>query len=127
MHPNDWPIAQKVDYRLIGSAIARVRWELDVNPRWRRDPMFYTEQTVDALQEELMPPPPFDEARWREIVMRAENVPSILDQAKVNLKAVMPFAQLAIASLSDVEARINGWMLALPRSPAITAHGCMRR
>ncbi len=107
MHPNAWPIAQKVDYRLMGSAIARVRWELDVNPRWRRDPTFYIEQTVGALQEELMPPPPFNEARWREIVMRAENVPSILDQAKVNLKAVQPFAQLAIASLSDVETRMK--------------------
>jgi Bacterial protein of unknown function (DUF885) len=107
MHPNDWPVAQKVDYRLIGSALARVRWELDVNPRWQRDPTFYIEQTVDALQEELMPPPPFNEARWREIVMRAENVPSILDQAKVNLKAVMPFAQLAIASLSDIEVRMK--------------------
>jgi hypothetical protein len=36
-----WPVAQKVDYRLIGSALARVRWELDVNPRWQRDPTFY--------------------------------------------------------------------------------------
>jgi len=107
MHPNAWPVAQKVDYRLIGSAIARVRWELDVNPRWQRDPTFYIEQTVGALQEELMPPPPFNEVRWREIVMRAENVPSILDQAKLNLKAVKPFAQLAIASLSDIDARMK--------------------
>src|SRR5437868_8460813 len=29
-----WPTPQQVDYRLIGSALARVRWELDVNPRW---------------------------------------------------------------------------------------------
>src|SRR5262245_15536203 len=25
-----WPISRQVDYRLIGSALARVRWELDV-------------------------------------------------------------------------------------------------
>src|SRR5690242_18641505 len=30
-----WTLARKIDYRLMGSAIARVRWELDVNPRWQ--------------------------------------------------------------------------------------------
>ncbi|MGI8890347.1 MAG: DUF885 family protein, partial [Chthoniobacterales bacterium] len=30
---SQWPIPQQVDYRLIGSALARVRWELEVNPR----------------------------------------------------------------------------------------------
>src|SRR5213596_1566359 len=27
-----WPISKQVDYRLIGSALSRVRWELDINP-----------------------------------------------------------------------------------------------
>src|SRR5437762_8121422 len=36
-----WPIPKQVDYRLIGSALARVRWELDLNQRWKRDPLFY--------------------------------------------------------------------------------------
>ncbi len=107
LRPDDGPVAQRVDYRLIGSAVARVRWELDINPRWQRDPTFYVEQTVEALQEEFMPPPPFSEARWREIVMRAENIPSILEQAKVNLKAVTPFARLAIASLSGIDTRLT--------------------
>jgi hypothetical protein len=101
-----WPVGRMVDYRLMGSAIARVRWELDVNPRWQRDPAFYVEQTIDALQEELMPPPPFGEARSREIVARTENIPSILDQARLNLKAIAPFAQLTIASLADIDARL---------------------
>src|SRR5207249_3401 len=43
---NSWPIPQQVDYRLIGSALARVRWELDINPRWKRDPNFYVAQTL---------------------------------------------------------------------------------
>ena len=97
MRTDGWPVGRMVDYRLMGSAIARVRWELDVNPRWQRDPAFYVEQTVDALQEELMPPPPFSDARSREIVARTENIPSILEQAKLNLKAIAPFAQLTIA------------------------------
>ena len=102
-----WPAAEKIDYQLIGSAIARVRWELDLNPRWQRDPTFYIEQTVGALQDELLAPPPFDEARVSELLVRAENIPSILEQAKTNLKPVAPFAKLAIAALSDVEARMQ--------------------
>jgi len=102
-----WPIARKVDYSLMGSAIARVRWELDLNPRWQRDPTFYVEQTVGALQDVLLPPPPFDEARAAEIVARTENIPAILEQAKANLEPVAPFARLAIAALSDIEARMQ--------------------
>src|SRR5262252_2934652 len=36
--PAKWPIPKQVDYKLIGSALSRVRWEVDVNPRWKRDP-----------------------------------------------------------------------------------------
>ncbi|HEY5068400.1 MAG TPA: hypothetical protein VII37_01395, partial [Candidatus Acidoferrum sp.] len=31
LHTAGWPVARMVDYRLMGSAFARVRWELDVN------------------------------------------------------------------------------------------------
>src|SRR5438309_10267330 len=31
-----WSIPQQVDHKLIGSALSRVRWELDRNPRWKR-------------------------------------------------------------------------------------------
>jgi uncharacterized protein (DUF885 family) len=106
MRTDRWPVGRMVDYRLIGSAIARVRWELDVNPRWQRDPAFYVEQTIDALQEELMPPPPFGDARSREIVARTQNIPSILQQARLNLRAIAPFAQLTIAMLADIDARL---------------------
>src|SRR5215470_16093707 len=105
MDTANWPVARLVDYRLMGSAIARVRWELDVNPRWQRDPSFYIEQTVVALQEELLPPSPFDQTRSQEIVTRVENIPSILEQGRANLKPVAPFAQLALASISDLESR----------------------
>ncbi len=46
---SQWPTPQQVDYRLIGSALARVHWELDVNPRWKRDPNFYLEQTLTPV------------------------------------------------------------------------------
>jgi hypothetical protein len=107
LHTDAWPVARMVDYRLMGSAIARIRWELDVNPRWRRDPAFYVEQTAGALLEELLPPPPFDDGRRREILARAENIPAILEQGKINLKAVAPFAQLTIEMLADIDARLT--------------------
>src|ERR1700676_3493380 len=46
---NGWPIRKQVDYKLIGSALARVHWELEINPRWKRDPLFYIDQTLTAL------------------------------------------------------------------------------
>ena len=79
---------------------------MDINPRWQRDPAFYVEQTVGALTDELLPPPPFDDTRRREILARAENIPAILEQAKINLRAVAPFAQLTIEMLADIDARL---------------------
>jgi uncharacterized protein (DUF885 family) len=106
LHTDSWSVARKVDYRLMGSAIARVHWELDKNPRWQRDPGFYVEQTVGALQDVLLTPPPFDEARSREILARAENIPAILEQARANLRTVAPFAQLTIELLADIDTRL---------------------
>src|SRR5256884_9985357 len=37
---NGWPIAEQVDYQLIGSALARVRWELEINQRRNSVPNF---------------------------------------------------------------------------------------
>src|SRR6266576_3785300 len=79
-----WPVPQQVDYRLIGSALSRVHWELEVNPRWKRDPNFYIEQTLTPIVEALTVPGPYDEARSREILTRIENVPSILQQGSEN-------------------------------------------
>jgi len=53
-------ISRQADYRLIGSALSRVRWELDVNPSWKRDPTFYISQTLTALVEALTVPAPYD-------------------------------------------------------------------
>src|SRR6476646_3098632 len=65
LDPEQWPIPKQIDYKLIGSALSRVRWELEVNPRWKRDPNFYIEQTLTALAEALTIPAPYDEARRR--------------------------------------------------------------
>jgi uncharacterized protein (DUF885 family) len=102
-----WPVARQVDYRLIGSAIARVRWELEVLQPHRRNPAFYVYQTLASLFEILLQPPPFSPASSREIVRRLEAFPQISEDGKKNLdQPIAPFARLAIAELKDVRPRL---------------------
>jgi uncharacterized protein (DUF885 family) len=117
---NGWPIRRQVDYKLIGSALARVRWELDINPRWKRDPNFYIEQTLTAVVEALTVPQPNDEARSREILTRIENIPSILSQAEVNLdKPPAPFTSVALQALDGVRERLPKMSAALLKSTTL--------
>jgi len=102
-----WSVARRVDYRLMGSALARVRWELDINPRWQRDPSFYLDQTLTALLEALVQPPPFDAVRGREIVDRMQDIPRIIDDGRANLHAVRPFAALAIGDLHEIRPQLE--------------------
>ena len=102
-----WPIPRQVDYRLLGSALARVRWELDITRGWRRNPMFYLDQTLGAIFERLLQPPPIDRARSEEIVRRMASIPRTVEAAKLNLdQAVAPFARLAIEELKDARPRL---------------------
>jgi hypothetical protein len=102
------PVAEQVDHRLLGSALARVRWELDVVRLWRRDPGFYVAQTLDALVDALLPPPPFSPARSRDVVARLASFPATLDDARANLdQATAPFARLAIDDLTDIGPRLG--------------------
>jgi uncharacterized protein (DUF885 family) len=106
--PAQSPIAKQVDYKSIGSALARVRWELDVNPRWRRDPNFYIAQTLTALAEALTVPAPYDEAHSREILNRIENIPPILEEAAQNLdNPPVPFASVTIQALEGIRDRLR--------------------
>jgi hypothetical protein len=103
-----WSRSAQVDYRLVGSALARVHWELDVTRGWRRNPLFYLEQTIGALHEDLLRPPPFDTVRTRELVRRLERIPRTIQDGKANLTdAVAPFARLAIAALTGIRPRLD--------------------
>ena len=120
LEPTQWAIPQQVDYRLIGSALARVRWELDINPGWKRDPNFYIAQTLTALVESLTVPGPYDAARSREILARIENIPSILQQGAENLdKPPSPFASVAIQALENIRPRLHQMANSLARSTTL--------
>ena len=115
-----WPIAKQVDYRLIGSALSRVRWELDINRSWRRDPTFYIGQTLTPIVEALTVPAPYTETQSREILTRIENVPSILEQAAQNLeRPPAPFARVAAQALENIRPRLHQMASALTRSTTL--------
>jgi uncharacterized protein (DUF885 family) len=108
LDPTKWRVSQQVDYRLMGSSLARVHWELDLNRRWQRDPTFYVDQTMTPVTETLLPPPPPDEVRSRELISRLQNIPAILEEAKANLQQpAAPFAKLAIGSLADIRPQLQ--------------------
>jgi uncharacterized protein (DUF885 family) len=125
LEPSGRPMSQRVDHRLIGSAIARVRWELEVLRGYRRNPGFYIDQTLGAVFLPLLPPPPFDAERSAEIVRRLESIPETLAHARVNLdEARAPFAKLATLSLKDARPRLL--TLARELKPYLAAESAAR-
>ena len=101
-------VHDQVDYRLLGSAIARVRWELAIEQSWKRNPEFYVDQTLGSVYLLLLPPPPFAEARQAEIVARVKQIPVTLQAARENLTDMrQPFVQLGIDGLDHVADRLE--------------------
>ncbi|RPH68065.1 MAG: DUF885 family protein, partial [Myxococcaceae bacterium] len=107
-------IPAEVDRRLIGSALARVRWELEVNPGWRQAPAFYVDQALASPHELLVIPPPFDSQRSRDLVRRLDAVPALVEQARQNLDRMRgPFLRVALEQLRDVRSRLSRMAQAL--------------
>ncbi len=107
-------IHEQVDYRLIGSALARVHWELNIEQGWKRNPLFYVDQTLGSVYVLLLPRPPFGEERQKEIVSRMDSIPATITAARQNLIDMrQPFAQLAIGALSDLSGRCETMNAAL--------------
>ena len=107
MDASSWPLPQRVDYRLMGSAIARVRWELHVVRNWQRDPIFYLAQSLGAYFDLLLRPPPFDALRTRHIIATLSSIPRTLEDGQNNLsQPAAPFARLALDQLQDIRPRL---------------------
>lgn len=100
--------AETVDYLLVGSAIARARWELDYVRGWQRNPWFYLDQTLASVFVSLTQPPPFGEARSAEILRRLQAIPQIIADGESNLKdPAGPLAHLSIHQLNDIRPRLE--------------------
>src|SRR5690349_18585055 len=104
-----WPIQQQVDYRLIGSALARVHWELNVTRAQELNPGFYVDQTLGLLFLSLLKPPPFTERRSRNTLRYLQSFSNTVANAKENLagKAIKPFALAALEKLVTVRSRLT--------------------
>jgi uncharacterized protein (DUF885 family) len=101
------PVATQVDYRLMGSAIARVYWELDVLPVWQRNPFFYVDQGLTATYTLMLQHRKFTPELQRDIVVRLASVPRLLDEGKANLKDMrQPYAVIAMENLTKIEDRM---------------------
>lgn len=105
---SSWPVSEQVDYRLIGSAIMRVRWEIDVLRSWEINPRFYVYQTVGALLEELLKRKPFDTERSAEIIRGLRRAPRLLEDGKANLAttASKPFTIITLEITKDIGPRL---------------------
>lgn len=110
--------AEEVDRRLLGSAFARVRWEMDVLRMWQTQPRFYVDQTIGAVFDLLTPPNP-DEARITVVTELLEGVPAVLDAGRANLTggAIAEFAQGAVDELDAVEEQVPAMADALAALP----------
>src|SRR5262245_21072439 len=75
--PQPANVAEELDRLLLRSAIARARFELDVLRAPWRNPDFYVQQTLGALFDALLRPPPFTRERVRQIVARLKAIPGI--------------------------------------------------
>jgi Bacterial protein of unknown function (DUF885) len=100
--------ANEVDYRLVGSAIARARFELDLRRSWQRHPGFYIDQTLGSVYEALLPPAPIEPARQDTVIARLEHIPNTLRAARENLTDVRaPFLALSLDALKEIENRLD--------------------
>jgi uncharacterized protein (DUF885 family) len=104
-----WPVPQQVDYRLIGSAMARVHWELNVTRGQEQNAGFYVDQTLGLLFLSILPPPPFTAKRSRAIVRYLQSFPATVANAKENLAGhpIKPFALAALEKLVAVRSRLT--------------------
>jgi uncharacterized protein (DUF885 family) len=102
-------VSEKVDYRLVGSALARVHWEMDHIAAWRRQPHFYTAQALNPVFELLLPKPPVSHARLDEVIHLLANTPAILAAGRTNLDDMRgPFVDVALSQIAEVPESLRG-------------------
>jgi uncharacterized protein (DUF885 family) len=103
------PVSDRVDARLLRSALARVRWELDDVRNWARNPSFYVEQSLGSVFELMLRRPPFDDGFVTELLGRLAAVPRILGAGRENLagQAFREYADVAVGELDGIVATVT--------------------
>ncbi len=97
------------DARLMASALARVRWEMEHVAAWRRQPHFYISQALIPIFETLLPPPPVGRERIEQVIRLLDNAPAVLTVGERNLDDMRgPFIDAAIAQIDLVPDSLKG-------------------
>lgn len=119
IHPDQVP--DRVDHRLLSSAMARVTWESDIL-RVRGFPRFWTDQALGPVFDALLRPG-VDAARIAQVVRLLRAVPATLGHAPAALaRPAREFAGLAVAELDGIAGRVTTCAQALARiEPAAAA------
>jgi hypothetical protein len=119
LRPRD--VADRVDHRLLRSAMARVVWEEDIL-RVRGIPSFWVDQALGPVFDALLRPS-VDAPRIAEVVRLLRAVPVTLSHAPDALsQPAREFAALTVAELDGIGERITACARALARiDPAAAA------
>lgn len=109
-------VPTRVDHALVGSTLARVRWELDVLRSHERDASFWVDQALGPIFDALLQPPPFGPDRVQRITHLLAAVPAQVDTAQAQLAghAEAELATVALGMLADVGNRLRAAVAALP-------------
>jgi hypothetical protein len=109
------PVPDQVNGRLLGSALARAHWELELLRGWQRNPCFYLDQSLVPVFNLLLEPPPFGPVRGAAVIGHLRRVPVVLDHARDNLAAhaAAPLARYALRLLGPAGDRLRDAMTAL--------------
>lgn len=109
-------VATRVDHALVGSTLARVRWELDVLRSHERDASFWVDQALGPVFDALLQPPPFGPERVAQLEHLLAVVPAQVATAQEQLagRAEAELATVALDMLADVGTRLRTAVAALP-------------
>jgi hypothetical protein len=106
IRPADDDVPDRVDHRLLRSAMARVSWESDIL-RVRSVPRYWTDQALGPVFDALLRPG-VDQTRITEVIRLLHAVPVTLAHAPAALAgAAREFAGLALAELDGIGGRLD--------------------
>ncbi|WP_084125951.1 DUF885 family protein [Demequina sp. NBRC 110054] len=81
----DHDVADQIDARLIGSILARCRWDLEILRSWENDAVFVFGQALGPWYDLLLPLPPLARERQLDLLHVATHIPSQLQIARTHL------------------------------------------
>lgn len=112
-----------VDHALVGSGIARARFELDVLHAWQRDPGFAIDQSAGVYFTLVRAQGGFDEHRTATVLAALRDIPRVLDEGRANLDghAATEPTRLAVATLRSA-AGLGAGAAIVASSAALAAH-----